>query len=544
MSLISFVPITALAVSVLVSVYMSHRYKKASLLHRLALIALPPLTVIFAFLLVGSVIGLVVNSRADLLWEASRLTPLFGLANGYNLYYGPTEGPITGIIYGPFAYATYIFSLVANSPTTAVLVGFASNILFISLTVLLLIRQEVGTYKGHHLVALFGLLFFTGWVVNGYFTYFMTYTVHSDAPALICATAACACVYTHASPSSRRIIAAALLSVVAVWAKQTTVPVIAAISVYIFFAHGIQPLARFILHTMWIGLTISTIILVAFGPYDVLLNVLIVPSQHPFRSALSWQDMGNILYISWTNIGITGAALTVHALSTEGVYPNKLKRFLGDPATLFLVAALLTLPTSILGAKKLGGNFNSLHFLHYMNLYCTVIFVRMLVSARQDGWYLAGKVLALSLPCLWVFMNLSLFQFLGKTDQIYSNDLERAYTFAKGNPDTAYFPWHPLVTLMANGNLYHFWYGLFDRELAGFEITQDHFLGSIPHEPKYIVFPGRNWRPRLPGDPTGQRDNFMRYLDPAYKKLDQPQKALKALPFTSDSYKVHFVHRY
>ena len=39
---------------------------------------------------------------------------------------------------------------------------------------------------------------------------------------------------------------------------------------------------------------------------------------------------------------------------------------------------------------------------------------------------------------------------------------------------------------MAEGKLYHFSYGMFDRELAGFPVTEGHFRQSIPARVRYI----------------------------------------------------------
>ena len=61
--------------------------------------------------------------------------------------------------------------------------------------------------------------------------------------------------------------------------------------------------------------------------------------------------------------------------------------------------------------------------------------------------------------------------------------------FAKKHPGEVYFPWHPLAGLMAEGRLYHFSYGLSDRELAGYPVSQEHFQRYIPAQTQYVALP-------------------------------------------------------
>ena len=43
------------------------------------------------------------------------------------------------------------------------------------------------------------------------------------------------------------------------------------------------------------------------------------------------------------------------------------------------------------------------------------------------------------------------------------NTQEVVYTYAVGHPGLVYFPWNGLSTLLAEGKLYHFEWGIYDR---------------------------------------------------------------------------------
>ena len=66
---------------------------------------------------------------------------------------------------------------------------------------------------------------------------------------------------------------------------------------------------------------------------------------------------------------------------------------------------------------------------------------------------------------------------------------EQIARFLRRHPGEAYFPWNPLPHLLAEGRLYHFAYGLFDRDLGGFRVTPDHIARFVPEQCRYVCFP-------------------------------------------------------
>jgi hypothetical protein len=69
------------------------------------------------------------------------------------------------------------------------------------------------------------------------------------------------------------------------------------------------------------------------------------------------------------------------------------------------------------------------------------------------------------------------------------NAQEQALHFAREHPGQVWFPWDTLSTLLADGKLYHFDYGLLDRRLAGLPPSPDHLKRHIPTHLRIIAIP-------------------------------------------------------
>lgn len=64
---------------------------------------------------------------------------------------------------------------------------------------------------------------------------------------------------------------------------------------------------------------------------------------------------------------------------------------------------------------------------------------------------------------------------------------EQSFEQARTNPGRVYFASNPLSVLLAEGKLYHFDYGLFDRDLAGRMPTRAEFLAHVPPGARALV---------------------------------------------------------
>jgi hypothetical protein len=73
-------------------------------------------------------------------------------------------------------------------------------------------------------------------------------------------------------------------------------------------------------------------------------------------------------------------------------------------------------------------------------------------------------------------------------ENLSKNPSQEAYEYAKRHPGEAYFPWNPISSLLAEGKLYHTTFGLWDRDLAGLKISDEHVRAYIPRNIKIMAF--------------------------------------------------------
>ena len=65
---------------------------------------------------------------------------------------------------------------------------------------------------------------------------------------------------------------------------------------------------------------------------------------------------------------------------------------------------------------------------------------------------------------------------------------------------------------MAEGQLYHFDYGLYDREIAGFPVSAEHFRANIPPSFRLLCFPN-----------TRNFEYTLKYLPEFNRRVDVPE---------------------
>lgn len=505
LSLLLRVLLVVLVGAVLVGIYIYYKKRQLPFLERLAEASLPVFTLLTLLLLLSFVV-LNISSEGIYLWSAARLTPLIGLFYGYDLYYGSGNGPLLDTIYGPFAYLAYAPAALASSPTNVVLIGQAMAIVMgvVPLTLLFLREARRCDQSGYYTVLLgvivFALLAFcTPPAVSHIpkFVAYMAFGVHADAPALALSMLACVCIYGHRTvPRKSSLILCATFATLAVWAKQTEVGIFVAIGVYLFVAFGRSALTRFSVFALVVGASISGLMLMAFGVRNTIFNMFIVPGSHPWYAR---GEAGNHVHITemfsmtWLIFAIAIIAIALklknqrHTLRTQDSFA------VSNPWVLFVLASICMVPTSILGAIKVGGAENSYHFAYYL----AVLAALLLSSAgsRQCVFDSAGIKVGQSsiIPVYIIVMALSALslpqlRWLTGVGRIYENTLEQAYVYAKRNPGTAFFPWMPLSTLLAEGRLYHYDYGLFDWQMAGFPPDAEAFREHVPPDMAYIFY--------------------------------------------------------
>jgi hypothetical protein len=171
-------------------------------------------------------------------------------------------------------------------------------------------------------------------------------------------------------------------------------------------------------------------------------------------------------------------------------------------------------PTSILGKLKLGGADNTLSpTVYFLAAACAiglmeyVAFPSHFLHMRTQKLF---KLLFIFLVTSLTFGNIP--RFRDKTfalQDLPNNYQEMAYRYAKKYPGETYFPEASLATLLAEGKLYHFQFGVTDREDMGTPVSREHFRRYIPTNIRLVAF-SRN----------DQCQCIMKYLPEFSKRVD------------------------
>ena len=499
--LIVLVAIVAIAVAMAIHAF---RRSERAFVESFGL-ALLPVIFLLTLLLFASHIAQSLSLEPIYLWAAARLAPLVGLFYGYDLYYGIADGPILNTIYGPFAYLLFWPAAIASSPTSVVIIGQAVVILVTvgALGVLFLAEAKRCDLVAWRTVVVgicaFSLLAFAARSSDSLYPGVlaaMAFGVHADAPALALAILACACVYGRSqAPSWPILVLCAGFATLSVWAKQIEVGVVLAIGIYLLLAFGRATCATFFACAVVVGMGVSGVLLAVFGFKETLLNVLVIPGRHPWYGPSVWRYLfAELITQTWVIVVLATILVAMRLRGQRGILRNRTLFVARNPWLLFVLAAVCMLPTSILAAIKVGGASNSYHFAYYLSVLVGLLLTSL--SSPQTGVSLgrpavtrASMVTACLMFCALVLFSLGQLRWLSRSNKLYDNSLEQAFVYAQKNPGTALFPWMPLSSLLAEGKLYHFDYGIFDRQLAGLPPVAGDFPKGIPSNLAYVFYP-------------------------------------------------------
>lgn len=462
-----------------------------------------------AFLISGALAVKKILEVPFLLWNAHRLAWTFSLLNGYNMYYGPHNGPVLGSrMYGPFACLAYLPVTLLNSPTAALILGSCISACFYFLPVLWLHigKEALDTKKllfGCCAFTLFCLVTFKSGVLS-----FSASIIHADAPALGMGALASAILYYRKHKYSvLPLFLASLVSVFAVWTKQTLAPILFALPVYVLLADGYKCFKRYILCLAVSGVTVSAVFLWIFNAQDLFFNMITYIAVYPWKFGPSrMAALLKVAFLLGKECFLFAAVLifySLHGLSALAKRPDKLKTwFNANPWMILAIVSLFMVPASILGYVKVGGSSNTLS----PTLYFLVgAFTMLLMKYASNLPHLHGRLIKKCTKLLLILLTIGLIcvnmpelrNIPIHLRNLPSNNQNTAYEYAKSHPGETYFPLDPLATLLSEGKLYHFTKAIEQREATGFRISHKHFRAHIPGDIKQVAFCGNGNTLRL-----------------------------------------------
>ena len=465
-----------------------------SALDRLSLVLMP------AFMaLVGGLVArefLLAPFRA---WNDTRLAPSAALLSGSGFYFGPGEGPLLGHIYSPIAPFFYLPAVLASSPEAAVMLGtLMTSLAFFGPVLLLLFLEGRGRSRWVWVCFLVFCLFtFHERALLG-----PAFWIHADAPALGFGAIACAALYgSGVRLGPGRLLVSAFAVVLAVGAKQVALPLVAALPIYLLLRDGRGAAVRYLASLALAGALVLGLVALWVDFEAMWFTAVTVPMSHPWKATHPLEGLGaSLLALGRVCLPIAAALAGLLALGRQfkaplspGDRPNSLR---ANPWFLLLLVSLCFVPTSVLGFVKVGGDVNTLAFTVYFGAAAALLLalqtLRLGKSAAGDrrgsvaraAVLLAGGMLAVStLPTLSGLRGLY--------DEFGENPERTAWEFVTAGPRRIYFPFHPLIGLMADGRAYHTTSGLISQDLTGESVELAHLKAYLPRGMRFVAFRGQ-----------------------------------------------------
>jgi len=436
-------------------------------------------------------------------WSACRLAPTIGLFHGYPLYSAADAGPINGWLYGPVAAVAWMPAALADSPLPALQIAATINLVFMLGPLLV---TSVRFTPGTGLARLVGFAFGAAALLQVYPTWYMASALNVDAIAVGLGAAAILAIVGDEPRRAWREPLAALLCALAAWTKQTEISVVLALAAWLWVSRGRRSAGRFAVYFAASMVIVAALIAILADPGAAWLNMWRIPSAHPLAGG--WQAAG-IELVELARYSLVFSVpcvvgLLVSARGKDGEAAAVQRR---SALVLPLLAAAAVLPLSVMATIKLGGDRNSMHPVYYLAVGATMAIGRVWAFPPRRPGLIRSLLLLASAAA--VVVSVRQVQGYARLTMLPPRCLsQEAWAFAKAHPREMYFPWDPLATLMAEGRMYHFEYGVQDRIYAGLAPEPGHIAAGLPSELKAVVYPRVD----------GSRAMLRRYL-PQYSRL-------------------------
>ena len=290
-----------------------------------------------------------------------RLARSYALVHGFDIYPGRDSGALTGIIYGPVGILSYWPAAFFPSPRSALVCGVLLSIGMSFLPIYLLFRNPRIT--GDAPRGLAGLLF-----CAVFFHFYWSpadtgvWQIHGDAPAfMLCGLAGYfAVVHGSSRAFSWPLAGSALCAALAPWSKQSYVPIVFVIPVYLLVLGNKRAAVWFLASATGISALLGGLFSAIFGVEDLVLAMFLVPSRHPLNFERLF-DAVRMITFGWVGLAMLTVLILVALHSQEGSRPGVSPAVRADWSVwpLFILTGLCMAPTAILGRVKSSGWVNA-----------------------------------------------------------------------------------------------------------------------------------------------------------------------------------------
>jgi hypothetical protein len=413
-------------------------------------------------------------------WSGARLAWSAGLWYGYGLYSGPTSGPVLSSLYGPVSPLLFAPALLTGEITSAMLAGCTINVLCCVLPLWFLCRHGRTGDADSKRIARAAFVFCVASLLVLPSTRNFTQNIHVDGAAVGLGLVACVLLFGPAAPSNGRLTAAAVFTALAVWTKHVELTLGAAQACWLGLVFGRAVLLRFVLRLAVVGLGLGAVFVALFGFEGMWFHMFTILRSQPFDGGFRRITLELAQYCAPFALLI---ALALLGMPREG----RSAWWRHDWFLLVLVAAVL-FPTSVLARAKVGGWINSYHTNYFMLAAAAAALLRWIdLGGPRTGLGRLGvaALFCAAVAALWCPVHG--LRGYRRLPEIEDNPQRQVYDFVRAHPGEAWFAWHPLAMLMAEGRLYHFYWGMVDRALSGHEMSDEHRWAHLPEHLRWVI---------------------------------------------------------
>lgn len=449
-------------------------------------------------------------------WNGAKLAPIVAMVkaepHGEPLYQDPETGVMTAWIYGPVPALLFLPAAIASRPTGVITIGIAINIFCTLGAALWAHLRAANTAASDRYTKIIALLMF------GVFIWMTLtheslrraiYIVGPDGPAI--GLAACSIVLLFGRRGNLHLALAALCAVLSCWSKQTMLPFALTAPIYLLLIDR-RAAIRYIIYLTAIGAIVSVFFFFAFSPRDawftrrwlhnMWFHMVTISAHHPWQDQESrWRamrqavaglfnDAAEMIVLLLAVLVIAGFGRAFRNVRSRDGWRRWLEE---NPWVMFIVTAMLLLPSAILGFVKIGGYVNNFALTgFFLTLAATVCMVTCWPRIEPPPL----RQFARSLACAVIFLRaLQILVVEGNVKSMWTrirhfdeNQQEITYEYALAHPGTVYFPWNNLSTLLAEKKLYHFEWGLVDRLASPYRPSLEQIRAHVPPAPRAIGF--------------------------------------------------------
>lgn len=432
-------------------------------------------------------------------WNDAKLAPVVAITKDYPLYPDPVNGVMTGWIYGPWSALVYLPATLGSHPTTVGIIGstIAAFCYFVPTAWLLLIAS-----RGRApMLALAGLLV-VGWrAVAAEDLCRAVFIAGPDAIALGLATTACAVIYSGRTLLTMTV--SALAVALCIWTKHSFAPLAAGLLAYVAITDGLNKSAAYLALLAGAATILSTLFLALFGVSNMWYHMVTLPSSHPFdityHSMLEfWCLSALVLFMTC----IVALALLVLVLLLDNLFVQSRQGgvrswFASRPWSMLVLAALALAPLSLASYMKIGGYVNNLAAPnHFLLMAALAGLLDICARASDDSFARTRLFLESALAMLAILLGLR--AMIGTSNgaadswpliaRPYENNTEKLFGYVRAHPAEVYCPWNPLITLLAEGKLYHFEWGFLDELNAKHDPNAARLRKHVPARARLVVY--------------------------------------------------------